>query len=339
MKFAAILLLAGVSGLAQGIANDLAFETSAFMRQSAYRNVRRLNPESAPDGAYGTVNTAWDATHTGNWYIEEQRYGADLVGGGIATHDTSAIDRGLLILGWGFQQQQPDGGFRCPDAFHSTSFFVEAAAHSLLLIEASEYGGRYHDATAGMKGRLLAAAKWMTNPKNEVPGREHNQPYTHRRYLVGAALGETGVLLHNAELIGHSENYIREGIALQDPAGFNPERGGWDSSYHAVGTFYAECYYTIVAGDAIRPALRAMLEKAIRWEAGRTNAEGEVSAQGNTRVGGAREEKGRSGKTKTLAYGTIYRAFEYWSRISGDQHYHALAEKVARFAKQWHDRP
>jgi hypothetical protein len=75
MKFAAILLLAGMSGLAQGIADDLAFETRAFMRQTAYRNVPRLNPESAPDGAYGPVNTDWDATRAGNWYIEEQRYG------------------------------------------------------------------------------------------------------------------------------------------------------------------------------------------------------------------------------------------------------------------------
>jgi hypothetical protein len=128
-------------------------------------------------------------------------------------------------------------------------------------------------------------------------------------------------------------------MALQAPDGFNPERGGWDSSYHAVGTFFAERYYNIVADDSIRPALRTKIARAVRWEASRTGADGEVSAEGNSRVGGAHEEKGRSGKTKTLAYGTIYRAFEYWSRISGEQEYHALAEKVARFAKQWRDHP
>jgi len=45
-----------------------------------------------------SVNRAWDVAHSGPWYIEEQRYGADIVAGGIAADDTTAIDRGLTIL-------------------------------------------------------------------------------------------------------------------------------------------------------------------------------------------------------------------------------------------------
>ena len=75
----------------------------------------------------------------GNWYIEEQRYGTDAILGGIAQQNTTAIARGLKILRWGFEQQQSDGSFNCPDAFHSTSFFVEAAAHACLLLKASPY--------------------------------------------------------------------------------------------------------------------------------------------------------------------------------------------------------
>jgi hypothetical protein len=334
IKLISALLVAGLLH-AQGVSTDLKFETSSFMRHSAYRNVPRLNPESAPDGAYGPVNRAWHETHEGNWYIEEQRYGADLAAGGIATNDTAAIERALKIFEWGFKQQQSDGGFRCPDSFHSTSFFVEAVAHSLLLIEGSEYASRYRETVDGMKPKLAAAAHWMTRPANENPGREHNKPYTHRRYLVAAALGETGVLLKDRELIAHSASYIHDGIQQQDASGFNPERAGYDSSYHAVGMFFAERYYTIVADDSLRAALRTMLEKGVRWEASRIRENGEVSTEGNSRVGGARVEKGRSGKEKTVAYGTVYRAFEYWSVISGETSWSDLAKRVARFAKQW----
>ena len=334
MRILAAVTAFAALGFAQ---SDAQFETSSFLRHSAYRNVARLNPESATDGAYGPVNRAWDETHDGKWYIEEQRYGADVVAGGIATRDTAAIDRGLNILNWGFAQQASDGGFRCPDAFHSTSFFVEAVAHSLLLLEASEFASQYRQTVDRMKPKLAAAAAWMPRAENETPGREHNKPYTHRRYLVGAALGEAGVLLDDRALIAHSAAYIKDGLKQQDASGFNPEKGGYDSSYHAVGMLFAERYYTLVADDLLRPALHKMLERAARWEASRVLANGEVSTEGNSRVGGAQTEKGRSGKEKTVAYGLVYRAFFYWAVISGDKSYSDLAKKVAVFAKQWRD--
>jgi len=334
-----LILLPIISAHAQAARDDLMFETSPFMRATAYRNVARLNPEISPDGAYGSVNRAWDVAHSGPWYIEEQRYGGDLVAGGIAVDDTTAIDRGLTILRWGFQQQQADGGFRCPDAFHSTSFFVEAAAHALLLLEASHFSAQYRPEIEALKPRLQAAARWMTRPENETPGRQHNAPYTHRRYLVAAALGESGKLLNDPRLVARSADYVREGMALQSPAGFNPERGGWDSSYHAVGMLFAERFYTIVADSASRPALNRMLDRAARWEASRIGPNGEIATEGNTRVGGETTEKGRSGKAKTVAFGSVYRALYYWSRISGDVQFERLAEKVAAQGHQMHGKP
>jgi hypothetical protein len=84
-----------------------------------------------------------------------------------------------------------------------------------------------------------SAALWITDPKNEIPGKKKNMPFTRRRYLVAAALGETGVLTSDSSLVRASEAYVRDGIALQSANGYNPERGGWDSSYHAKGMAYA----------------------------------------------------------------------------------------------------
>src|ERR1700679_2628675 len=80
-----LLCLPSFCSAPESAAKDLAFETSSFMLRTIYRDVPHLNPDSAPDGAYGPVNRAWDKNHRGEWYIEEQRSGAELVAGGIAT--------------------------------------------------------------------------------------------------------------------------------------------------------------------------------------------------------------------------------------------------------------
>jgi hypothetical protein len=220
-------------------ADDLQFETSAFMKRVAYHHPDQIAADLAPSGAQGRLNMQWDQNRLGKWYIEEQRSGADAICGGIAQQDKSAIECGLKILRWGFEQQQPDGSFNCPDAFHSTSFFVEAAAHGCLLLNASSFGERYAEEINWMKPRVLKAALWMAEPAVEISGRKHNEPYTHRRYLVAAAFGEAGTLAGNKFLIDKSKDYIREGISLEDPSGFNPEKGGYDCSYHAVGLVFA----------------------------------------------------------------------------------------------------
>ena len=274
---AAILLTMSLTALASE-SDDLRFEQSDFMKATTYRRPEKLAAANlAPDGALSPVNISWDQTHTGKWFIEEQRYGSDAVAGGIAKKDVAAIRRGLTILRWGFEQQQPDGSFACPDAFHSTSFFVEAAAHACLLLNASSLGAQYSPDTGWMTPRLLKAALWMTGPKVEVQGRKGNAPYAHRRYLVAAALGETGVLTANQSLIDHSAQYITEGLNLQDPSGFNPEKGGYDSSYHAVGLVYAERYYDVVAGGELKARLYSMLKSGNAWLATRVLLMGQLT--------------------------------------------------------------
>ena len=55
-------------------------------------------------------------------------------------------------------------------------------------------------------------------------GLAENSPFTHRRYLVGAALGLTGFLVDDRALIDRAHEVIGEGLALQRADGVNP---GW----------------------------------------------------------------------------------------------------------------
>jgi hypothetical protein len=320
------LLLRPALGLGS-VADDLAFETSAFMKSTAYLRVDRLAAGGAPSGAFSPVNIGWAQTQTGNWYIEEQRYGVDAILGGIANQNTAAIERGLKILHWGFEQQQSDGSFNCPDAFHSTSFFVEAAAHACLLLGASPYGQQYAVQIDWLKPRVLLSALWMVQPSVENLGRKRNTPFVHRRYLVAAALGEAGVLCSNQALIDRSKEYIREGISLQDPSGFNPEKGGYDCNYQAAGMVFAERYYDLVADEEQKQQLHRMLQKANAWLASRVSADGTLDTAGDTRVGSG-QELSRNGVAKKISYPQVYRAFYGWSAISGDSTFEHLAEKV-----------
>ena len=309
------------------IAEDVRFETSNFMKETAYRNPDRVAANPAPSGAFSPVNIRWDQTHQGLWYIEEQRYGSDAVCAGVAAGNTAAVDRGLKILRWGFEHQAPDGSFNCPDAFHSTSFFVEATAHACLVLSGSQYASRYAAEVNWMRPYILKAAQWMTQPSVEAIGRRRNAPFTHRCYLVAAALGEAGVLCESQPLIEKSKDYIREGVSLQDPSGFNPEKGGYDSSYHAVGLFYAERYYDVAADEETKKQLFRVLTKGYAWLQSRVEPDGTIDLTGNTRIGQG-QELSRNGTAKKINYGMIYRGFYRWSLISGDSKYAQLAEKV-----------
>lgn len=323
-----VILLILLSGPVFGsVDDDFRFETSAFMKATAYRRPDHLAADIAPDGAEGKVNITWDSSHSGKWFIEEQRHGSDAIVGGIAKEDPAAIERGLKILRWGFEQQQPDGSFACPDTFHSTSFFVEASAHACILLKISRFAAQYAQEVSWIEPRLLKSALWMTDPSVETAGRHSNVPYTHRRYLVASALGETGVLTSNHFLIDHSARCIREGIGLQDASGFNPEKGGFDCSYHAVGLLYAERYYDVVANGELKSQLFGMLKKGTAWLASRVGSDGTIDPTGNTRTG-LGQESGRNGTLKTINYGSAYRCLYHWSLISGDTTFADLAEMV-----------
>lgn len=312
-----------------GPRGDLAFQSSEFLKTTAYRAPDRVARDAGASGAYSPVNRRWDQAHQGAWYIEQQRYAFDAFVVGVAHGRQDLIDRGRKILDWGFAQQRPDGSFDCPDAFHSASFFIEAAAHAALLLQASPLGDANRDWIESVKPKLRAAARWMTEPKVEAAGRKHDRPYAHRYYLDAAALGETGVLVGDPALVARSKSYIEEGLARQDASGFNPEKGGSDTSYHSVGLLFASYYYTLVADEGMRAELGPMLRKGLEWLRGRIREDGTVDQTGNTRTGFG-QEIGRDGTPKRMSYGSAYRACYYWAMITRDPAWAATARRLAR---------
>jgi len=180
---------------------------------------------STPDGASG-ANIAYVQGQTANWFIEEQRNARDAIVGGLVVSDHDAIAAGFRMIAWGAARQAADGSFAgTRDAFHSTSFFVEATAHALLCTLGSPHAERYASEVAHYTPMLARAAGWMITPEVWEPGVRANTPYTHRRYIVAAALGLTMRLTGDDAPRARMEESLADGLALQGADGNNPEKG------------------------------------------------------------------------------------------------------------------
>lgn len=318
---------------AAGDPTDYQILGTSPLKEALYHRPERFvgSGQEARSGAW-SPNDLWEQGKATRWYIEQQRNGAAPVVGGTLMGVDSVAEAGFRAFDWGFRQQQADGGFGSTgDAFHSTSFFVEAVAHTLLVLEQSPQAGRYAARIAGYKPRLLRAARWMVQPQVLADGQRGNAPYTHRRYLVAAALGLTGKLCNDPALVAQSASFVADGLALQDPAGFNPERGGFDSSYDMVGIVYAERWLKAFPDHPLAPRVEQMIARNLAWEQTRVLPSGEVRRDGNTRTNG--QEVDRHGKVKSIAYNSVVEAFGFWGIWKQQPAVQATAWQVARYAR------
>ena len=95
---------------AAGAGLDAAFERSAFLSDTFYRNADALLQQVEKSGAMG-VNRGFEvgARKGGEWFIEEQRFADTVIGAGVNRNRMDLIDAGLRALEWGYAQQSGDG--------------------------------------------------------------------------------------------------------------------------------------------------------------------------------------------------------------------------------------
>ena len=318
-----------------GFLVDLAVQSSPPIVSLLYRHPTDGLRGATARGAAG-VNARWERGTARQWFIEEQRAAEVAAIGALLTFDEMTIDAAFRLLDWGFARQVGNGSFAgTADPFHSTSFFVAAAAHTCLFFQRAAASGQFPLAARSLKRltaylpRIRLAARWMAQPSVWSPGLAANAPFTHRRYLVGAALGLSGVLAADSALVDRAHAVIEDGLSLQRADGSNPERGGHDSSYQMTGVVFAQYWAIYLPADPLTPAVRAMIGRALNWEAVRVLPTGEVTAVGNTRTAG--QERGRGGAIKGVAYSRVIRGFATWTALIGDPAWAELAWRAGRY--------
>jgi hypothetical protein len=272
-------------------------------------------------------NVDFEVGRTTSWFIEGQRYGADLIEAGLIFDTPRLADTGWDIIEWGFRRQEADGGFgNTGDAFHSTSFFVEAVARALLVAEQLDSPDA-DKRRSEFAPKLAAAAHWMLRPEVRQRGEKNNEPFAHRRWLVAAAWGLTGRLTDDDRLKAAAAESAREGIALQRADGVNPEKGGFDVSYQAVGLVFAARYFTVSDDVELKRSIARMLARGLDREKARIDAKGRLDTEGSTRI---TSETGRSGKAKKVDCNAVVLALVYGAELLDRRDDRLVAERVAR---------
>jgi hypothetical protein len=307
---------------------------------------------AAADGANG-INEQWEKKNSTVWFIELQRFGGDDVTAAIYANRSNLLLNGENIFNWGFSKQTADGGFNnCSncipprqgtgDPFHSTSMFVEAVARCLILMRQSPNFVTYQSYFNQTVSKLVRVASWLLEPSVLARGIQNNMPYTHRRYILAAALGQIALLTSNRSLqqqfYSQAAAFAEDGLSRQNSSGFNIEKGGYDSSYNAVGLYHA-CNYLVVCPDtSLQQKLANMLSKSFAWQLERMNPNGSANLTGNTRVtaDNKTDEKGRSGYDKNYDYKLTIYALEMGSVLLQNQTLHNEAQLVARYVGYLH---
>lgn len=306
--------------------NILTISTDKLLADALYRQPKKLVDEIAPSGAVG-VNGKFEKKAATEWFIEQQRGGADLVQAGVILKNETLIKEGVRILNWGFARQGPDGDFPgTGDPLHSTSFFVEATARAALLLQLSK-SPHWQPQVAEWTPKIKAAARWMIRPDVAQKGRANNLlPYTHRFHLRAAALGLAAAVTGERDFADAAAAYAAEGLTHQQPDGVNPEKDGFDVSYQVVGVTFALRYLTVCADETLRGKIREMSRKAIDNALTMVGRDGSISLEGSTRAG---QEKSRSGKTKTIDHKSFLEGVIFAEKILGEPRYRAAAQSIA----------
>lgn len=266
----------------------------------------------ARDGANG-VNAAWERGHGPGLFIEEQRHGEEAIIAGVRYHSPNLWRLGVREFAWGFARQGRGGNFPgTHDAFHSTSFFVEGAAHLILLLRGAAGDGvsvprPLLREVSSFLPRLHKAARWMARPGVWRAGLAGDSPYTHRRFLVASALGLTGVLTGDRQLARRAREALGLGLRVQRRSGVFPELGGHDSSYQARGIVYAEHYLAWV--PRAPRSLGSAIAHGLAWERTRILPQGKVSTVGNTRANGVMHDHNGP---KHVVYPMVANALAWW---------------------------
>ena len=323
---------------------DLRLETVVAGRVNEGRPSRPDHPSGAMQSNARYVEGTYPS-----WNISYQNVGESRIVEGLARDDAQSIEDALTIFEWGLARQEADGGFSSSkpvladpgtsprlraaaigSLVHNTSFFMQALAHSVLLLEASPHADRYASRIARYRRALERMSAWMSSEAVWPVAAPHNAPYAHRFYLEATALALAGRATGDLWPVRRVPAHLRAGLARQLPSGVNPEAGGADTGYQAGGPTFATRYLTYFPRDRIAPSLERMIRRAVQWEVSRIDpATGRIATRGNTRTCAA--EYKPLGQRKEPSYPGIARMLQMRSLIEPDLSLATLAELVMEY--------
>lgn len=306
------------------------FSGSFYRRAEGFtlEEIREVNPryligEVSPTGAVG-VNIDFGACIRDDYYIEQQRYGTELIMAGLATANDEMTQQGIDVLQWGLNHQWDDGSFiHSGDKVHSTSMFLHALACAIEELDRFRFAGFDEVTRAEWIASLESMALWMTE-HDDASRKNDLDPFSHRYFLRASGLLAASRLARNSRLRGAADIYLSEGLATSDEDGVMPERGDCDLSYQSLGLKYAGEFSRWTDDLDQVEAIREVFESSKQVIASRIDEEGNVDMSDSSRA----TEKGRNGKQKKFDSRNAVRAYLVGCDLTDDSEWLELATSV-----------
>ena len=299
---------------------DLQLERTPVIVRNAYRRL-------PPIGKRGGMGLNFRRS---GFSLAHQQLGDLYVRAGIIQRKPRLIRHGFRAFDYGFRRQRGDGSFP-EDQVEGYAFFLEAVAHSALLVRKSRYEKRFRGKLRSYRKRLAWAAPHMVAPVAFAAFKGRNPHYTHSGYSVGTALALTGKLVGSGRLKRFGRYAIAAALDNQRRNGVNPELGGPDVRYQMVGISYAQRYHVYFPGGRLGRPVKRMIIRGLRWMSRQVDRDGYIRWRRSTR---ACHELSSTGNLKTPGYGFAVRGFAYWGALRGRAAYLREARMINRYERR-----
>jgi hypothetical protein len=322
----AILLFAAATSAEDAAAQprkanlDLRLERTPILVEDAYRRLPAMGSRGAMGENLGS-SSGFD--------LADQQLGDLYVRAGLVHGNRKLIRRGFRAFDHAFRHQRRDGSL--PAAQTETyAFFVEAVAHSVLLVRASRYERGFGPRLRRYERRLGRAGRHMVARGMWAGFKSRNPSYTHSGYSTGTALGLTGKLTRRGRLMRYGRAAIKHALDNQRRSGVNPELGGYDVRYQMAGLTYAERYRVYFPGGRLARRVNRMIERGLDWMTGRVARNGYIRWRGSTRTC---RERNSNGNPKTPGYAFAIRGFAYWGALKRRPGMLARARRINEYER------
>jgi hypothetical protein len=275
-----------------------------------------------------------------SWSMGQQTLTVDLIELGLHRRDRALIDKGVIGVDWGVAVPINDAGIHelhrtCDGATvpdygktHHTTQWLESLSRAVYLLAASEYAGEFRSRIDSYIDRIEVIADRLTRTENwnewvDNIKDENGHDFTHRTFMMAAALGLASTLTDDADDAAKwrdmAAKIARRGIDNQTDDGINPERGGYDVKYQMYGVWLAEVYYsTLGPNSKVKPELEASINRAVDWMTGRIDQHtGQIIIGNSTRI--CADKSWWTGKPAGAHdAGETIRAFLLWGHLQSD---------------------
>lgn len=263
------------------------------------------------------------------FFLAHQQLGDLYVRAGIIRERKRLVKRGLKAFDYAFRRQRRNGGFGRIQT-EEYAFFVEAVAHSVLLLEQTRYGKNNRRKLADYRRNLRRAARRMVAPAAWSAFKHRNASYTHTGFTVGAALAEAGLVTGQRSFIRRARTAIRLGLSRQRRSGANPELGGYDVRYQMAGIAYAERWSVYFPRGPLARRVRRMVSHGLKWMSKRVDRDGWIDYRGSSRTC---RERNTNGESKTPGYSYAIRGFAYWGALTHSKKHSKEARRAYSYLR------